>query len=593
MKISQISLTCFDPPTPQGGLKEIHNIVKSPLGDLGVLTTGQILGICSLTLLAFNSSAQQPQKHPNILWISTEDMSPHLGCYGDKVAKTPNIDRLASQGIRYDNVFTTAAISAPVRAGIITGMYQTSIGCMHMRTTSYRRGVENPIEFTAVPPHYVKAFTEYLRAAGYYCTNNSKTDYQFAKDPVPASIWDECSAKAHYKNRPDKNQPFFAVFNWLGTHESQNWDISNVKTDPSLVQVPPYYPDNAIIRRNIAKMYDNIARLDSVVGVLLKELEKEGELDNTIIFFWGDHGDGLPRAKRWLYDSGLKIPLIIKFPDNSKSGTSDKRLISSIDLGPTVLSLAGVPVPAHMQGRPFLGDQQGEPRDAVFAARDRVDESYDMIRSVRTKNCLYIRNYYPNEPFPIWVPYLNKMPIFQEMLRLDAEGALTGSQKAWMAYSRPPEEIYNVASDPFQIHNLIDDPSMKLTLNDMREMLDKWTLETHDMGHMNEPEMIAQMWPGGKQPVTDIPYFIINSPEDRGSKNLRTGGTYSSPMTLSFYCPTHGASIVYTFEEKQNPRWLLYTGPLHLSRGKHNIRLKAVRYGYSESEELSGAFIIK
>ena len=190
-----------------------------------VLRTGAV----SLAVLPCFS--QQAEKQPNILWISTEDMSPHLGCYGDLVAKTPNIDRLASQGIRFDNVFTSAAISAPVRAGVITGMYQTSIGCMHMRTTSYRRGVDNPVEFTAVPPHYVKAFTEYLRTAGYYCTNNSKTDYQFTKDPVPASIWDECSTKAHYRNRKDKSQPFFSIFNWIGTHESQCWDISNVKTE--------------------------------------------------------------------------------------------------------------------------------------------------------------------------------------------------------------------------------------------------------------------------------------------------------------------------------------------------------------------------
>ena len=549
------------------------------------------LGVASL--LTSNAAAQQPQKHPNILWISTEDMSPHLGCYGDKVAKTPNIDRLASQGIRFTNVFTTAAISAPCRAGIITGMYQTTIGCMHMRTTSYRRSADNPVEFTAVPPHYVKAFTEYMRIAGYYCTNNSKTDYQFAKDPVPASIWDECSRNAHYKNRPDKSQPFFAVFNYIGTHESQNWDISKVRTDPSKVVVPPYYPDNEIIRKNIAKMYDNIARLDSVVGALLSELEKEGELGNTIIFFWGDHGDGLPRAKRWLYDSGLNIPLIIKFPGNEKAGTVDDRLISSIDFGPTVLSLTGIPVPAHMQGIPFLGNQTGAPRDAVFAARDRVDESYDMIRSVRTKNYLYVRNFYPNEPFPIWVPYLSSMPIYKEMLRLDAESKLTGAQKSWMSYTRPPEELYDVKSDPYQINNLINDPKLKGVLDDLRKRHEQWTLETKDMGHMNEPEMIGQMWPGGKQPVTDMPYFIINAPEDRASKNYRAGGTYSSPMTLAFYCPTHGASIIYTFEEKDNPHWLLYTGPIHLGSGTHNIRIKAVRYGYQDSDELKGTFTIK
>ncbi len=552
-----------------------------------------VFGIGVASMLAANLSAQQPQKQPNILWISTEDMSPHLGCYGDKTAKTPNIDRLAAQGIRFTNVFTTAAISAPCRAGIITGMYQTTIGCMHMRTTSYRRSADNPIEFTAVPPHYVKAFTEYMRVAGYYCTNNSKTDYQFAKDPVPASIWDECSRNAHYRNRPDKNQPFFTVFNWLGTHESQNWDISRVKTDPKTVKVPPYFPDNEIIRINLAKMYDNIARLDSVVGVILKELEAAGELQNTIIFFWGDHGDGLPRAKRWLYDSGLNIPLIIKFPDNTMAGTVDDRLISSIDFGPTVLSLAGIPVPAHMQGIPFLGNQSGKPRDAVYAARDRVDESYDMIRSVRTKDYLYIRNYYPNEPFPIWVPYLSNMPIYKEMLRLDAEGKLTGPQKSWMAYSRPPEELYDVKADPFQINNLIGDPKLKSVLEDLRKRHEQWTLSTGDLGHMNEPEMIEQMWPGGKQPVTDISYFIINSPEDRASKNYRTGGTYTSPMTLAFYCPTHGASLVYTFEEKNNPHWLLYAGPLHLKPGTYNIRVKAVRYGYKDSEELKGQFIIK
>jgi arylsulfatase A-like enzyme len=551
-----------------------------------------ILGISAASLLAANAAGQQPQKQPNILWISTEDLSPHFGCYGDKVAKTPNIDRLASQGIRYTNVFTTAAISAPCRAGIITGMYQTSIGCMHMRTTSYRRSVENPIEFTAVPPHYVKTFTEYLRSAGYYCTNNNKTDYQFAKDPVPASIWDECSRTAHYRNRPAGSQPFFAVFNWIGTHESQNWDLNNVKTDPKSVKVPPYYPDNEIIRKNLAKMYDNVARLDSVVGVLLNELEKEGELDNTVIFFWGDHGDGLPRSKRWLYDSGLNIPLIIKFPDKSKAGTVDDRLISSIDLGPTVLSLAGVPVPAHMQGIPFLGIQAGSPRDAVFAARDRVDESYDMIRSVRTRSYLYIRNYYPNEPFPIWVPYLSNMPIYKEMLRLDAEEKLTGPQKSWMAYSRPPEELYDVKADPYQINNLINDPKLKPVLEDLRKRHREWTTGTGDLGHMNEPEMIGQMWPGGKQPVTDVPYFIINSAEDRASKNYRTGGIYTSPMTLGFYCPTHGASLVYTFEDTTNPHWLLYSGPLHLKPGTCNIRVKAVRYGYKDSEELKGSFEI-
>jgi arylsulfatase A-like enzyme len=551
--------------------------------------------VLPLSVLAQTTGKQGTIKHsqPNIIWISTEDLSPHMGCYGDVVAHTPNIDKLASQGTRYTNVFTTAAISAPCRAGIITGMYQTSIGCMHMRTTSYRRSVENLIEFTAVPPHYVKAFTEYLRGNGYYCTNNSKTDYQFSKDPVPASIWDECSKTAHYKNRPDKKQPFFAVFNHLGTHESQNWDISSVKTDPKSVIVPPYYPDTEIVRRNIAKLYDNIARLDSVVGELLAELERQGEADNTIVFFWSDHGDGLPRSKRWLYDSGLKIPLIIRWPGTLKPGTVDDRLISSIDLGPTVLSMAGVNIPAQMHGIPFLGEQKGMEREVVFAARDRVDESYDMIRSVRTKDFLYIRNYYPNEPYNIWVPYLNKMPIMQEVMRLDAEGKLNQNQKKWMADNRPAEELYNVKTDPFQLNNLIKDPQYKQILDNLRNRQSDWALKTGDMGSINESEMIEQMWPGGKQPVTDLPYFVINAPEDRGTKIYSAGGTFSSPTNLAFYCSTQGASIIYSFEEGPNPRWLLYNGPIRLKLGKSNIRLKAIRYGYKDSEETRGIFEIK
>lgn len=560
------------------------------------MRTRNLLGL-SLASLAFQPlsgiETVKPETRPNILWISTEDFSPHLGCYGDKVAQTPAIDKLAAQGVRFTNVFTTAAICAPCRAGIITGMYQTSIGCMHMRTTSYRRSVENPLEFTAVPPHYVKAFTEYLRVAGYYCTNNNKTDYQFAKDPVPASIWDDCSRTAHYKNRPDKDQPFFAVFNYIGTHESQNWNINKVKTDPKTVNIPPYYPDTEIIRRNLAKMYDNTARLDSVVARLLTELEKEGLAENTIVFFWGDHGDGLPRCKRWLYDSGLNIPLIIRWPGKLKPGSVNEQLVSSIDFGPTVLSLTGVKVPAHMQGKPFLGNQAADPRTYVFGARDRVDEAYDMIRSVRSKEFLYVRNFYPNEPFTIWVPYLNKMPIMQEMMRLDAEGKLTANQKSWMAETRPAEELYDVKADPFQLINLSEDPKYKGVLAEMRRQQENWAVTTGDLGRMNEPEMIEQMWPGGKQPVTDKPYFIVNAPEDRGSKNYQTGGTYTFPMTLAFYCPTHGASIVYTTETGSKAAWKLYSGQLRLPKGEATVRIKAVRYGYKESEEVSGTFVVK
>jgi N-sulfoglucosamine sulfohydrolase len=512
--------------------------------------------------------------HPNILWISCEDISPHLGCYGDSLVHTPNLDRLASEGIRYTNVFTSAPVCAPCRSGIITGMYQTTIGTQHMRTSHEAENLPTPYE--AVPPHYVKTFTEYLRAAGYYCTNNFKTDYQFG---TPLTAWDECSNTAHYKNRPSKDMPFFAVFNIEVTHESKNWDSpAPVTTDPSLVEVPPYYPDNKTVRRNIARLYDNIAKLDSIVGKILKELDEEGLTENTVVFFWSDHGDGLPRAKRWLYDAGTRIPLIIRWPGYINKDRVSGRLISSVDFGPTVLSVAGINVPAHMQGKPFMGSHVQKPRNYVFSARDRIDESYDMVRSVRDNRYRYIRNYYPLKPYVLWVPYRDRMPIMQELLRLHAEGKLEGPQKLWLADTRPPEELYDCETDPWQVNNLAYDPAYKDILKRMSTRLDRWISKTKDMGSIAETEMVNNMWPGGVQPVTAEPVFLIYSNE--------------YPGMVSLYCATQGASIAYSTDSTDNASWKLYTGPIRPGRGRTLLRAKAIRYGYKESKEASSVFTI-
>lgn len=524
---------------------------------------------------------------PNILWISCEDLSPRLGCYGDNVAQTPNIDKLASQGVRYTNVFTSAPVCAPCRSGIITGMYQTSIGTHHMRTSHVSENLPTPYE--AVPPHYVKTFTEYLRAAGYYCTNRVKTDYQFG---LPFTAWDECSSNAHYKNRPAPETPFFAVFNIEITHESRNWHEPK-STDPSLVEVPPYYPDNETVRKNIARHYDNIASLDIIVGKILKELEDEGLAENTIVFFWSDHGDGLPRAKRWLYDSGTKIPLIIRWPGYINMGISDRRLINSIDFGPTVLSMAGVPVPEHMQGKAFLGAHAKPPRNYVFSARDRFDESYDMVRSARDSKYRYIRNYYPLKPYVLWVKYRNNMPIMQELLRLHAEDKLDGAQKLWFSDTRPPEELYDCIGDPHQINNLADDPEYKDILKRMSTRLDKWMSKINDMGDISESEMAENMWPGGVQPVTAQPALIITNKEAENMTTTTTGGKYQYPAKISLYCATQGASIAYTTDTSDSARWKLYTGPIKLDKGKTLIQAKAIRYGYKESAETSATFEIE
>jgi N-sulfoglucosamine sulfohydrolase len=537
-----------------------------------------------------NSYAQEV-RHPNILWISCEDISPRLGCYGDSVARTPNLDKLAREGAIFTNVYTTAAVSAACRSGIITGMYQTSIGTQHMRTSHVGATDELPTPYASVPPPYVKAFPEYLRSHGYYCTNNSKTDYQFSgPSGSPISIWDECSNTADYKHRTNPDQPFFAVFNYTQTHESQTW-LEPFRTDPAAVSLPPYYPDTWTVRKSIARHYDNIATVDSIVGEHLKRLEKEGLAENTIVFFWGDHGDGLPRAKRWIYDSGTHIPLIIRWPGTIAPGTRIDDLISSIDFGPTVLSLAGVPKPYHMQGKAFLGNQMEEPRKYVFSARDRFDESYDMMRTVRDKQYRYVRNYYPNEPEIIWVPYRNRSPIMQELLRLQAEDRLTAEEAEWFVNTRPPEELFDCDKDPWQMHNIASDPMYKDVLERMRRVLDQWQATTGDMGSVSEEIMVATWYPNGKQPETAIPHFVPNA---EGNRNLRisTGETLKAPAMLTIYCATEGASIVYTFEEGDKPHWLLYTGPIRLKPGENHVRSVAVRYGYLQSKEQSAIFTV-
>ncbi len=558
--------------------------------QLSALTTAAALSPFSIT----QKAQAQNQKRPNILWISCEDIGPRLGCYGDKVADTPNLDTLAAEGMRFDNCFTTSPVCAPVRSGIITGMYPTTIGTHNMRTSHVGRTKELPTPYQTCPPPYVKAFTEFLRAEGYYCTNNSKTDYQFADfSYTPITIWDESSPQAHWKNRPDKDQPFFAVFNDTRTHEHATWEEPET-TDPAAVEVPPYYPDTLPVRKSIARLYDQIHKMDSKAGELLRELEEEGVAENTIVFFWGDHGDGLPRAKRWPYDSGTLIPLIIKWPGILKPGSVNKDLISSIDFGPTVLSMAGVDIPAWMQGRAFLGEQQSEPRQYVFSHRDRFDESYDMIRSVRDKQFRYVRNYFTLTPYVEWIPYRNNSPIMQELLRLQAEDKLNETQKLWFASTRPPEELYDCKADPHSINNLAENPAYADVLQRLSQVLDEWRLVTKDLGDIPESELVRRWWPNGEQPQTHRVWFIPNAPSNRGQERIQSEtAEFQYPTMVDFYCATEGASMAYTMEEGDNARWLIYTGPIRLPRGKTLLRARAIRYGYKESEEARCLFTVK
>ena len=557
----------------------------------------RILCWCSCCcVFAGTAAAQQPaapasSTRPNIVWISNEDMSPHIGVYGDALARTPVLDRFARESIRYTHAFTTAPVCAPSRAAIITGMYQNAIGAQHMRTTE-DRVPELPGPYLAVPPFYVKAFPEYLRAAGYFTSNRAKTDYQFG---VPFTIWDDLGPGAHWRNRRDRTQPFFSVFNLDVTHESQIFPTSPARkgkpliTDPARVIVPPYYPDTPLVRQELARMYDNIADMDAQVGEILSQLESDGLAENTIVFYWSDHGDGVPRSKRSLYDSGLRVPLMIRWPAMSPgiANSVSDQLVSMVDLAPTVLALAGVEVPAHLQGRVFIGPKGTPPPEFVFGARDRMDIEYDMMRSARDRQFLYIRNFAPEQPYAGHIIYRNQSAIMQEWFRLQAERALTGPAALWMRTSRPAEELYDTVADPHQIRNLAADEKHWQTLAHLRKAVTDWMARINDQGLVNEPEMIQRMWPGGVQPETAQPYIVPRRELDAPSR--RDSITINAPMEVVIYVPTQGASIGYTTEEGPAAKWRIYTGPIRVD-APMTLRAKAIRYGYKESAEARTVF---
>ncbi|MHA6483349.1 sulfatase family protein [Paenibacillus sp. strain BS8-2] len=521
---------------------------------------------------------------PNVLWISLEDTSPRFGCYGDPLARTPNIDQLASEGCRFPHTFSTAGVCAPSRSAVITGMYPTSIGTMHMRTQHVNPHFpELPTPYSAVLPHYVKVFTEYLRANGYYCTNNEKTDYQF---DCPITAWDEVGHEAHWRHRKP-GQPFFSVFNPEMTHESGMWLASEagIQTDCNQVELPPYLPDTPKCREALAKQYDNIAKADERVGQILQQLEEDGLAENTIVFLWSDHGEGLPRAKRWPYDAGIHVPMIVRSPQHLKPGSVDERMVSLVDLAPTVLALTGTQIPWHMQGNVFIGEEATE-RTYIYATRDRYDESYDRIRAVRDTRYKYIRNYCSEQPYLQWIPYSHQHPIWQEMWRLHQEGSLNETQSLMLQTSRPVEELYDCEQDPHELRNLAQDPSARKELVRLREALDNWMCRVGDLGEQTESEMVERMWPGGKQPRTAPPrLYPIQQEKGAIVPPITNTAQFDQPLYVALISATQGASIAYAVDEGERAQWLLYTGPLFLKNGENQLRAKAIRVGYQESEE--------
>jgi arylsulfatase A-like enzyme len=523
------------------------------------------------------------EQNPNILMVVFEDMSAKMGAYGDSLAHTPVLDKFAAESIVYEKAFTTAGVCAPSRAALITGRYQQSIGAQHMRTT-HPTGPAGP--YNAVVPATVKAFPELLRKAGYYTLNTNidgnagKTDYQFGE---PFTIWDDPNPGHPWRSR-DPDKPFFSMVTVMQTHESYLWPIDppsshpagkyfsgrnraelagqQIYVAPEDVRVPAYLPDTPEIRKDIAQQYNNISHAERMVEQLLNELEEDGLAENTVVIVTTDHGDGLPRAKRTVYDSGIHVPLMVRLPGAGDAGTRNSELVSFVDFAPTILSWAGADIPAELNGRVFLGEVNTPEREYIYAAMDRHDEQPDRIRAVRDKRYKYLYNHTPDHAFFRSVPFRDALPSMKSFWQAHEAGELNEFQSQYFAPSRAAEELYDTQEDPDEIRNLANDPEYADVLLRMRAAYQAFSANVADWSAMDEVAMVADMWPTGEQPITAPPQFE------------RVGDS------LTLLSATEGASIGYRVKGEDN--WSLYVDAIAVPA--QQIEAKAVRYGYKESQ---------
>jgi N-sulfoglucosamine sulfohydrolase len=538
----------------------------------------------------------------NVLWISTHDINPHLGTYhgvypGAEYAVTPNLDRLAGEGVRFDNAYATTPVCGPSRSAIVTGCFPTSIGTMHMRTK-------------AVPPPEVRMLPEYFREAGYYTTNNWFTDFQV---PTPVTAFDDCGPAAHWRNRPDPEQPFFAAFHGMVTHESQIYlddeafaaRTAHVRDedrhDPARAPLPPYYPDTDVFRQAWARYHDLITEMDHWAGELLAQLADDGLADDTIVVFWSDHGVGMPRGKRWVHESGLRVPLIIRWPGVLDPGTARDDLVGLMDLAPTMLRACGLPIPDHMHAVPLIDADRrliDRPNEYVVGARDRMDEQQDTSRTVRDDRYRYIRHHHPDRSPMQYCHYPDHFSTWAELRRLakdeanqlavgEPPGRLTPLQRSLVAPAKPREELYDLVADPHEERNLADDPEHRDALERLRAALDAWTERYGDLGLVPEAELVETWRPGGRWQVTEPP--VTRVVDDALTATSATPGasvawTADPPDVaqrsgLSRFEAAHGAPVT------DGRRWFLLCAATPAPRDCP-VWLRACRLGYETSTEV-------
>lgn len=508
---------------------------------------------------------------PNIIWLVAEDQSPDwFPMYGDSTMRLPYIETLARDGMTFENAYSPVPVCAPARSAIITGMYPTSLGTHNMRTHAPWRGqpgkkpyktIDIP-SYSPVVPDGVKMFTQYLREIGYYTSNGPKEDYNFKK---MESAWDN-SSKEHNWSKRKEGQPFFSVFNFSVCHESQIWarGKDQLLISPSKVPVPPYFPDNDTIRYDLAVNYSNLKRLDNQIGKIINRLKADGLYENSIIFFYGDHGGPFPRHKRALYESGTKVPMVIKFPKNENAGSTDDRFISFIDLAPTVLSLAGIKPPKVMQGVAQFGKFEVEKKPKyTFHSADRFDAIYDRLRAVRSERYKYIRSFDTTKSHALPVAYRQQMPMMRELRRLYKTGKLNNKQSFWLHPTKPEEELYDLQNDPYELNNLATLPQVQDTLALLRKVMNDWIIETNDLGRIPEEELVAKWLPDGKQP--QLPALEMQEGND----------------DISLHSSKTDATILWKLP--QDSLWNIYKKPLPYGT---SFEAKSERIGYLDSELL-------
>jgi arylsulfatase A-like enzyme len=518
---------------------------------------------------------------PNILWITSEDNASHwLGCYGNKDARTPRLDALATQGIRFTAAYSNAAVCAVARSTILNGVYAPSQGTQHMRS-------RHPI------PASIKPYVSYLREQGYYCTNNAKTDYNFKGNDN--AIWDACSGQAHYRKRPD-GKPFFAILNLNETHESSLFPRKNEpapRLDPAKLTPPTYLPDLPEVRSDFARYHDRVTAMDTRVGEILDQLEKDGLAEDTIVFYYSDHGGPTPRGKRYLEDTGVRIPMIVRIPEKYrdlapfKPGQTVAEPVSFVDLAPTLLSLIGQTKPDYMQGRAFLGTKRVEPPadPAVFLFADRFDEIYGMRRGITGGRWKYIRRFTPHLPAAPYSYYQFSMPSWTAMQQAWKDGKLTGIHKALWETPQATEELFDTQSDPWEIKNLAADPAHAERLATLRNRLKKTMAETFDTGLIPEP-MFNRLAGSGTireyarspefrlQPVLDLAFLATsNNPADLPA--FITAMSAADPverywaiqgcLTLGPAAAPATAALLKTLEDKEPANRIAAAHALHLA----------------------------